>query len=61
MLADNRKIKTETRVGLVGMEEKETIWDILGHVLLAYWAKWSEKEYLSHHCHLLKYGLKCLK
>lgn len=36
MLADNRKIKTETRVGLVGMEEKETIWDSLGHVLLPY-------------------------
>ena len=55
MLEDNRQIKTENGVGLMGMEEKKTIWDISGHALLAYWAKWSEREYLSHHYHLLKY------
>lgn len=36
MLEDNRKIKAETGVGLMGMEEKKTISDILGHALLAY-------------------------
>lgn len=36
MLEDNRKIKAETGVGLMGMEEKKTISDILGHALLVY-------------------------
>lgn len=37
LLEDNRKMMTKTRVGLVGMEGKET--DILGHALLAHWVK----------------------